>query len=123
MTTETRAGARPAVVCRGLLAALEASDGRRKRRHRDTTPDALGLAMKRELLERAVADDPEPDRFEAWLLERVLAAEHAGVGGTRAMALEVFREWSLAAASPEFSAWLAAGAPSEDRSGRGRDRR
>jgi hypothetical protein len=59
---------RPAVICRGLLAALEASDGRRKRRQRDTTPDALGLAMKRELLERVVKDDPEPERFEAWLL-------------------------------------------------------
>jgi hypothetical protein len=116
--SETRQAApRPAAVCRGLLAALDASEGRRRRRQRDTTPDALGLAIKRELLERAIADDPAPDRFEAWLLERVLAAERAGAGGTRAMALEVFREWRLAAASREFRAWLEAGAPSDDRAG------
>jgi hypothetical protein len=107
---------RPAAVCRGLLSALEASEARRKRRQRDTTPDALGLAMKRELLERAVKDDPEPERFEAWLLERTLAAEHTGIGGTRAMALEILREWRLAVAAPEFGAWLSAGAPSDDRS-------
>lgn len=109
------AATRPALVCRGLLAALEASEGRRKRRQRDTTPDALGLAIKRELLEAAVKDDPEPGRFEAWLLERTLAAERAGVGGTRAMALEIFREWRLAATATEFGAWLASGAPSDDR--------
>jgi hypothetical protein len=106
----------PSSVCRGLLAALDASEGRRKRRQRDTTPDALGLAMKRELLELIVRDDPDPDAFEGWLLAHVLAAERAGTGGMRAMALEVFHEWRLAATSPEFTAWLAAGAPSDDRS-------
>src|SRR5688500_4913591 len=50
---------RPAQVCRGLLAALDASDGRRRARKRDQTPDAIGLAAKRELLERAVRDDPD----------------------------------------------------------------
>jgi len=48
---------RPTQVCQALLAALEASGGQRKRRKRDQTPDAIGLAVKRELLERAV------DRF------------------------------------------------------------
>jgi hypothetical protein len=71
--------------------------------------------MKRELLERVVAEDPDPETFEAWLLDRVLASERAGVGGARAMALEIFHEWRLAVASPQFGAWLAAGAPSEDR--------
>lgn len=109
------AAARPAVVCRGLLAALDASEGRRRRRKRDTTPDALGLAIKRDILERAVADDPEPHDFEGWLLRYALAAEHAGTGGARAMALEVLGEWRMAAASPAFHSWLAAGAPSDDR--------
>ena len=36
---------RPAAVCRGLLDALEASEGRRRRRHRDTTPDALVVTV------------------------------------------------------------------------------
>jgi hypothetical protein len=106
---------RPATLCRELLAALEASEGRRRRRKRDTTPDAIGLGIKRALLERAVAEDPEPAAFEAWLLERCLAAG-GEAGATRAMALEVLTEWRLASGLPEFAAWLGAGAPSEDRS-------
>lgn len=100
---------RPAVVCRQLLEALDAAEGRRRRRKRDTTPDAIGLAVKRELLQAAVRSDPEPARFEAWLLER------APEGGALAMARSLLEEWRLAAASAEFRAWLASGAPSEDR--------
>jgi hypothetical protein len=78
---------------------------------RDTTPDVLGMAIKRDLLERAVADDPAPAAFEGWLLERCAAAPASvSPGAVRAMALEIFREWRLAAHSPEFSAWLARGA-------------
>ena len=65
---------RPAAVCRELLAALEASEGRRRRRKRDTTPDAIGLAIKLDLLQRAIAADPDPDQFEAWLQEQCIAA-------------------------------------------------
>jgi hypothetical protein len=110
-----RLDVRPAEFCRGLLSALEASEGRRRRRKRDTTPDALGLAIKRSLLERAVADDPEPAAFEAWLVARCQdAAGTVCMGAARAMALDIFGEWRLAVASPAFSAWLAQGAPSAD---------
>ena len=105
--------ARPATICRELLAALEASEGRRRRRKRDTTPDAIGLGIKRALLEGAVADDPPPAAFEGWLLERCLAAG-GEAGATRAMALEVLAEWRLASSLPEFGAWLDRGAPSDD---------
>jgi len=101
------------VVCRELLAALEASEGRRQRRKRDTTPDAIGLALKRELLERAVAADPAADEFETWLHEQCLAAGGAE-GGVRAMALSIFEEWRLAQAAESFRDWLARGAPSDD---------
>ena len=104
---------RPAEFARGALQALEASEGRRRRRKRDQTPDTLGLEIKRTLLEHAVRDDPEPGDFEGWLVEQCLDAE--SVGGARAMALEIFHEWRLAALSPQFSAWLAAGAASDDR--------
>jgi len=108
---------RPAAFARGLLQALEASEGRRRRRQRDTTPDALGLAIKRTLLERAVSDDPEPTEFEGWLLAQCLrVADTVSVGGARAMALEIFGEWRLAALDPQFGAWLARGAASDDRS-------
>jgi hypothetical protein len=59
---------RPAEICKALLAALEAADGRRRKRKRDQTPDAIGLSIKRTLLVRAVEDDPNPEAFEEWLL-------------------------------------------------------
>ena len=104
---------RPRDICRELLATLEASEGRRKRRRRDTTPDVIGLAIKRDLLERAVAADPDPDDFEAWLLEECAAAGPAE-GGMRAMALSIFEEWRLAHDADAFREWLARGAPSDD---------
>jgi hypothetical protein len=112
---ERPAAPRPAAVCRELLCALDASDGRRKRRHRDTTPDALGMALKRDLLEATVRADPEPDAFERWLLEQCWAmAGEVSVGAARAMALDIASEWRLAAQSPAFRDWLAHGAPSDD---------
>jgi hypothetical protein len=105
---------RPGDVCRELLAALDASEGRRRRRRRDTTPDAIGLELKRDLLERAIAADPEPAAFEAWLLEQCHAAGEQD-GGVRAMALSIFEEWRLAHDAASFRNWLAQGAPSDDR--------
>lgn len=102
---------RPAAFGRQLLAAITASDGRRRRRKRDTTPDAIGLNLKRQLLEALVRDDPDPGAFDAWL-----AAQCAGPGsgGVRAMARAILEEWRMAASSPEFRAWLRDGAPSDD---------
>jgi len=106
---------RPADACRALLVALDASEGRRGRRKRDTTPDAIGMSLKRQLLEQAVLSDPEPDCFEAWLLERCLSSGTSSTGALRAMAQEVLTEWRLTTVSAQFRDWLAAGAPSEDR--------
>lgn len=93
---------------------MDAAEGRRKRRKRNTTPDALGMDIKRALLEAAVADDPEPDDFESWLFAQVQEAG-ARAGAARAMALEVRDDWHFALASGGFRDWLAAGAPSDDR--------
>jgi len=101
---------RPAEFCRRLLAAVVASEGRQKRRKRDTTPDAIGIALKRGLLERAVQEDPAPEHFEAWLLERCLEAGRGG-GAVRAIALGVFEEWRLARASPALGRACVAGLP------------
>jgi hypothetical protein len=81
---------RPAKICAALLAALQASEGRSHRRKRDRTPDRIGLSIKHMLLERAVAEDPETEAFEEWLLEQCLSeTKGSGVGPTRAMALEI----------------------------------
>lgn len=108
-------GFRPADVCRALLAALEAAEGRRRQRKRDQTPDAFGLSVKRNLLLRAVAEDPAPESFEEWLLTYPHTLEAPELAGpARAMARAVFEEWQLAHALGEFRTWLQEGAPSDD---------
>ena len=108
-------GLRPADVCRALLAALDAAEGRRRSRKRDQTPDAIGLAVKRALLEAAIASDPEPGAFEAWLVDYTgRASAHETAGAASAMARAVYEEWRLAHTLGEFRQWLALGAPSDD---------
>jgi hypothetical protein len=108
-------GFRPADVCRALLSALEAAEGRRRQRKRDQTPDAIGLSIKRDLLRRAVEEDPRPEAFEAWLLNypRTCTAQELA-GPAFAMARSVFEEWRLAHSLGEFRTWLEQGAPSDD---------
>lgn len=103
---------RPADVCRALLAALDAADGRRKSRKRDQTPDAIGLALKREILERIVQENPDPDTFEAWLLN--YSQDRHASGAVAAMARAVLDEWHLAHTMDDFKVWLDRGAPSDD---------
>ncbi|HXV86415.1 MAG TPA: hypothetical protein VD793_06935 [Gemmatimonadales bacterium] len=103
---------RPAQVCRQLLDALDASEGRRRRRKRNTTPDAIGLDLRRDLLHRAIHDDPSPEQFEAWLEAR--CPQDRGGGPVRAMARSILEDWQLALASPGFHTWLKHGAPSDD---------
>ena len=106
----------PAAVCRGLLAALDASEGRRQRRKRDTRTDAIGLAIKRDLLERAVVEAPAAEAFGGWLLGQSLAPRSdVSAGAMRAMAMEILMDYRLAVSSDAFRAWLDAGCPSEDR--------
>jgi hypothetical protein len=63
-----------------------------------------------------IADDPDPEHFEAWLLAACLRPPpgHA-VGSFRVMARQILDEWHLARSAPDFSAWLERGAPSDDR--------
>jgi hypothetical protein len=112
---------RPQRVCAALLSALEAAEGRRRSRKRDQTPDAIGIGVKRDLLACAVADDPDPAAFEAWLLEYPQRCAPELCGPATAMARAVFDEWRLAHSLGEFKAWLDRGAPSEDASA-GKDR-
>jgi hypothetical protein len=109
---------RPADVCRQLLAALDASEGRRRRRKRNTTPDAIGMTIKRTLLEDTVREDPGPEAYEGWLLERCVTSGEAS-GPVRAMALDVLAEWQMAQKSERFRGWLEQGAPSDDREAAG----
>lgn len=103
---------RPGAFCQLLLKALEASESKTRRRKRDQAPDRVGLAMKRELLQQAADADPAPEAFEGWLMEQIVRAPHAG--SVRAMCEQIFLDYQLAAHQPELTAWLTAGAPSDD---------
>lgn len=106
---------RPAAICTALLAALDAADGRRKKRKRDQTPDTIGLAIKREILECVVQEDPAPDEFEEWLLNYCQRTGNSS-GAVSAMARAVLDEWRLAHSMGAFKDWLDRGAPSDDAS-------
>jgi hypothetical protein len=114
LSTEYLKPVRPAEVCGALLAALEAAEGRRRSRKRDQTPDAIGLAIKRELLQRVVHEDPDPEAFEEWLLQCGLTCAPESAGATMAMARAIFEEWRLTHSMNEFKSWLEQGAPSDD---------
>lgn len=108
----------PVQVCTGLLSALDASEGRRRRRSRNTTADAIGLEIQRTLLEDAVREAPPAERFERWLLERCVA-QGVSDGAHRAMALSIWHEWQTASQIGVVSEWLTSGARSDDRDGGG----
>ena len=104
----------PAAVCQALLAALDAAEGLRRNRKRDQTPDGIGLAIKRDLLQSVISENPAPETFEEWLLhcDQRYAPELAGA--VAAMARAIFDEWNLAHALDKFKTWLDQGAPSAD---------
>lgn len=104
----------PAQLCRGLLGALEASEGRRRRRVRNTNADSIGLDIQRQILEAAIREEPSPDEFEGWLLDYCLANGLAD-GPPRAMALVIWDQWLLAQHAPDVEAWILAGGQSDDR--------
>jgi hypothetical protein len=104
----------PVELCRGLLGALDASEGRRRRRARNTTADSIGMEIQRALLEGAVRDAPDAPDFERWLLEQCMA-EGESDGATRAMALFIWQQWLLASEADGYREWIIRGAPSDDR--------
>src|ERR1051325_4053158 len=110
--TDTSPALRPADVCRALLAALDGAEGRRRKRKRDQTPDAIGLTVKRKILEHAVEENPDPETFESWLLNYSQSEDRSGA--VAAMARSVLDEWRLAHSMGEFRVWLEQGGPSDD---------
>lgn len=110
--SEETAPLRPGEFGRLMLQTIEASEGRRRRRKRDTTPDAIGLDLRRSLLAGLAAADPDPDDCEGWLLEQALSAEASGP--VRALCVEILDEYRFARQDASFTQWLRAGAASAD---------
>jgi len=103
---------RPAAFCEAMLSAIASADGRRRQRKRDQTPDTIGLDLRRSLLARVVAADPDALAFEAWLFEATRDDP-----AYRAVVPQLLEEWRLVRVLPAFAEWLEHGAPSADADG------
>jgi hypothetical protein len=74
--------------------------------------------VKREMLERLVADDPTRMSSAAGCSRSVCRTRSSTApGAVQAMALEILHEWRLTRNVAAFNDWLARGAPSDDRVG------
>ena len=89
------------------LLLLASRDLRPRQRARDQQADLAGLALKRRILERLAALDPEPADLDAALVAIVTELGEPA-GPARAIAVLVRDEWAMACASPEWVAQLLA---------------
>jgi hypothetical protein len=92
---------------------LASGDLRPRKRARDQQADLAGLQLKRRVLDRLAALDPEPAELEAALV-RIVEEIGEPTGPTRAIALTVRAEWQAAAAAPEWVAHLLASGSGAD---------
>jgi hypothetical protein len=83
------------------LLLLASGDLRPRQRARDQQADAAGLDLKRRVLDRLAALDPDPAELEAMLVQIVeeIGPPH---GPTRAIATEIRDEWQAAYVAPEW---------------------
>jgi hypothetical protein len=111
---------------RDLALLLLAAGGLAPRqRARDQQADRVGLELKRRVLDRLAALDPEPAGLEA-ALAGITAELGPPVGPARAVALSVWEDWQAACAAPEWIDHLleeATRASLADREGGSRGRR
>ena len=76
-----------------------------RQRARDQQADLAGMELKREVLQRLSALDPDPEQLDAALVQIVEAMGEPS-GPTRGICLSVRYDWDAACQSPEFVAWL-----------------
>ena len=93
---------RPADLALFLLASGETLP---RQRARDQQADIAGLALKRRVLNRLVALDPEPHQLDQALLS-IVAEIGPPDGPTRAICSSVRDDWEAAASTPELVEWL-----------------
>jgi hypothetical protein len=103
------------------LLLLASGDLLPRQRARDQQADLAGLGLKRRVLDRLAALDPEPDEVEAALL-RVVEEFGPPAGPTRAVALGILEEWRAACLGPEWVAHLLGEAARHSETGEGRAR-
>jgi hypothetical protein len=107
------------------LLLLASGDLLPRRRARDQQADLAGMELKRHVLDRLAALDPEPGDIDATLL-RIVEENGPPQGPARAIAASIRDEWRAACATPEWVAQLLADAANQsatESEGRGRGRR
>jgi hypothetical protein len=104
------------------LLLLAGGDCLPRQRARDQEADRFGLALKRRLLDRLAAFDPEPGELSA-ALDRIVQELGEPTGPTRAVALSVLDDWQAACAAPEWVAHLLHEATHQSEEGRSHGRR
>lgn len=87
------------------LLLLASGDLLPRQRARDQQADRAGLDLKRRVLDRLAALDPEPADLDAALF-RIVEEIGPPAGPARAVAAVVRDEWLAACASPEWVAQL-----------------
>jgi len=103
------------------LLLLAADAGPPRARARDQQADRAGGALRRAVLDRVAALDPEPDDLDA-ALAAVAADLGAPTGPARAVGALFRREWDDARAAPGYWAWLLAEALERSSADPDRDR-
>ena len=60
--------------------------------------EIIAMAFERALLERAIIENPDPEAFESWLVERCveLAPDSRGESWVRATAVQIHDRWLAA---------------------------
>lgn len=98
----SQAPCRPADLAQLLLAGPGL---RSRQRARDQQADKAGLELKRQILERLAALDPEPEQLDL-AFEQIVREIGQPYGPTRAVCLSVRGDWEAACSSPHFIPWL-----------------
>ena len=76
-----------------------------RQRARDQQADLAGMALKRDVLERLSALDPEPEEIDG-ALAQIIEAIGEPSGPTRGVCLNIRYDWDAACQSPDFVAYL-----------------
>lgn len=76
-----------------------------RQRARDQQADLVGMELKRDVLQRLAALDPEPNALDA-ALQHIIEDVGPPYGPTRGICLNIRYDWDAAVTSPDFVAWL-----------------
>lgn len=76
-----------------------------RQRARDQQADLAGMSLKREILHRLSALDPDPEQIDA-ALASIIEAIGEPSGPTRGVSLSIRYDWDAACQSPEFVTYL-----------------